>query len=138
MTDAAALILQSLDRVGELMEDPSAPVYENLFARYPEFMALFRFDTNGEMARQNMFHVTVVALMEHLEGKNASLTMVRSERMNHAHIGVDNASFDRYYDVVRDTFRDILGDEWMPETQQAWDTAIATLISATHVGAASI
>ena len=132
MSDSAELILQSLDRVSELVDDPSALVYEQLFTRYPEFKQLFRFEPNGEMARQNMFQVTVVALMEHLEGKHASVTMVTSERANHSHIGVDNASFDRYYEVVRDTFAQILGDEWMPETQDAWNQAISSLINATQ------
>ena len=61
--------------------------------------------------------------------------MVTSERANHSHIGVDNASFDRYYEVVRDTFAQILGDEWMPETQDAWNQAISSLINATQESA---
>ena len=132
MSDSSARILQSLERVSELLEDPSAPVYENLFARYPEFKGLFRFEPNGELARQNMFQVTVVALMEHLDGRHSAVTMVNSERTNHAHIGVDNASFDRYYEVVLDTFHEILGDEWTAETEAAWNEAIQSLIGATH------
>lgn len=131
MSQPAELILESLDRVSEIVDDPSAPVYERLFETYPDFKKLFRFEGNGDLARQNMFQVTVVALMEHLEGRAASANIVKTERMNHSHIGVPNADFDRYYEVVRDTFRDILGDEWTPETQAAWDEAIAGLISAT-------
>lgn len=131
MSDSAELILASLDRVAEIEDDPSAPVYERLFAEYPEFRKLFRFETNGELARKNMFQVAVVALMEHLEGVSASANMVKAERMNHSHIGVENAIFDRYYEVVRDTFKDILGDEWLPETEAAWNQAIDGLIKAT-------
>lgn len=131
MTESAELVLHSLDRVAELVDDPSAPVYERLFAEYPEFKPLFRCEPNGLLARQNMVQVTVVALLEHLEGKPASVGMVNSERTNHAHIGVPNASFDRYYEVVRDTFREILGDEWTPATEHAWNEAIESLIRAT-------
>lgn len=131
MRDSAELILNSLDRVAALVDDPSAPVYERLFEEYPHFRKLFRFETSGELARKNMFQVAVVALMEHLEGINASANMVKAERINHAHIGVENALFDRYYEVIRDTCKQILGDEWTAETEQAWDEAIAGLISAT-------
>lgn len=137
MTDSAELILQSLDRVSELVENPSSLVYEQLFIQHPEFEKLFRYEPNGDMARENMFQVTVVALMEHLEGKHASVTMVSSERANHSHIGVDNAAFDRYYEVVRDTFAKILGDEWTPATQDAWNRAIDSLINATQAPAAT-
>lgn len=131
MSQSAELILESLDRVSEILDDPSAPVYERLFEEYPQFKGLFRFEGNGDLARKNMFQVTVVALMEHLEGKYSSANVVKTERMNHAHIGVPNEFFDRYYEVVRDTFRNLLGDEWTPQTQAAWDEAIEGLISAT-------
>lgn len=131
MSDAATLILESLDRVAEITDDPSAQVYERLFTEYPEFKQLFRHESSGELARQNMFRVTVVALLEHLEGKHSSLTMVNSERINHFHLGVPNEKFNRYYEVVRDTFQDILGDDWTPQTQNAWDDAIDGLVGAT-------
>ena len=41
MTESAELVLHSLDRVAELVDDPSAPVYERLFAEYPEFKKLW-------------------------------------------------------------------------------------------------
>jgi hemoglobin-like flavoprotein len=74
MSDAATLILESLDRVAEITDDPSAQVYERLFTEYPEFKQLFRHESSGELARQNMFRVTVVALLEHLEGKHSSIS----------------------------------------------------------------
>lgn len=115
------------------MDDPSAPIYDRMFEQHPEFTKMFRLnDTNGDLARKNMFQVAVVALMEHLEGKNSSINMVNSERTNHAHIGVDNATFDSYYSMIRDSFKEILGDEWSDETQAAWDEAIESLTHSTQ------
>jgi hemoglobin-like flavoprotein len=126
MTHSGDLVIQSLERVAELIDDPAPAVFELLFARNPEFEPLFVLDPNGAI-RRNMLQLAVVALMDYVEGRASSVSMVRAERMNHAHIGVPGPRFDEFYAVVRDAFRAMTEAQWSAATQDAWTEAIEGL-----------
>ena len=116
MTQAADLVIGSLEQVAEIVDDPAPAVFELLFARNPEFEPMFVLDPSGAI-RRNMLQLAVEALMDYVEGRTTSMGMVRSERMNHGHIGVPGAQFDTFYAVMRDAF----------QTEDAWTEAIAGL-----------
>jgi hemoglobin-like flavoprotein len=124
MTRSGDLVIESLELVAELVDDPAPAVYELLFARNPEFEPLFALDPSGAI-RRNMLQVAVIALMDYVEGREPN--MVRSERMNHSHTGVPGPQFDEFYGVVRDAFRGLIEAQWSSATQDAWTEAIEGL-----------
>jgi hemoglobin-like flavoprotein len=126
MTRSGDLVIESLERASQLVDDPAPAVFELLFARHPEFEPMFVLDPSGAI-RRNMLQLAVVALMDYAEGRPSSVSMVRAERMNHAHIGVPGPQFDEFYGVVRDAFRGLLGQQWSPATEEAWAEAIEGL-----------
>lgn len=126
MTRSSELVIESLDRVAELVDDPAPAVFELLFARNPEFEQMFVLDPSGAI-RRNMLQLAVVALMDYVEGRASSESMVRSERMNHSHIGVPGPQFDEFYGVVRDAFRGLIASQWSAATEDAWTEAIEGL-----------
>jgi hemoglobin-like flavoprotein len=126
MMGSGNLVIESLDRVAEAVDDPAPAVFELLFARNPGLEQLFVLDPSGAI-RRNMLQLAVIALMDYVEGRESSVSMVRSERMNHAHIGVPGPQFDEFYGVVRDAFRELLATQWSAATEDAWDEAIEGL-----------
>lgn len=128
MSSDADLVLSSLQRVADAVEDPAPAVYGRLFAGHPELEELFALDPQGAV-RRNMLNVALETLMDHVEGRAASTNMVLSERTSHSHLGVSRAVFDDFYLVIRDAFAELVGPQWSADTQRAWTDAIAALVA---------
>src|ERR1700721_26113 len=103
MTDDAAIITQTLERVAERVGDPMRRVFQRLFRETPEVEALFVRDTEG-LVRGQMFQVTIESLMDFLGDRSYGANLVQIERVNHVGLGVDPALFDRFYLTVMATF----------------------------------
>jgi hemoglobin-like flavoprotein len=121
----AALISHSLELVAE-RGDPAPLVYARLFAREPEMEALFVRDTNGSI-RGNMLAEAITALIDFTGANHYGANLFRAEIVNHGHLGVPAANFVAFFAVMRDTFAEILGDEWTPEIDAAWRMALARI-----------
>lgn len=126
MDESGELVMQSLEQVAEAVDDPAPAVFGLLFERNPEFEAMFVLDTSGAI-RRNMLQLAVTALMDYVEGRDGSVSMVRAERMNHVHIGVPDSRFDDFYAVMRDAFHGLIAADWSDATEAAWSEAIEGL-----------
>jgi hemoglobin-like flavoprotein len=129
MTDDAAVITDTLARVAERVGDPMPHVFKRLFQETPELEALFVRDTDS-LVRGQMFQVTIESLLDFLGDRSYGASLIRIERTNHQGLGVDPAVFDRFYLVLVDTFRDILGADWTPEIDAVWAGVIRELTAA--------
>ena len=60
--------------------------------------------------------------------------LIQCELTNHQGLGVPPRVFATFFEVVTETFRDILGAEWTSETEAAWQALLADLheVIATH------
>lgn len=129
MTDATTeIVTQSLEQVAERVGDPAQQIYERLFQRIPEARERFARDVTGDI-RGEMLTMVFGCLMDPDGPYQANL--VRAERVNHDGFGTPHAEFDSFFDVVRDTCRDVLGADWTPATEAAWTTQIARVTAAT-------
>src|SRR4051812_9313392 len=126
MTDDAAIITQTLERVAERVGDPIPLVFERLFAEIPEAEALFIRDSGG-LVRGQMFQVTMEGLLDFLGDRSYGAKLIQIERVNHQGLGVEPEMFDRFYLTVMATFRDVLGADWTPEMETVWTRVIADL-----------
>jgi hemoglobin-like flavoprotein len=126
MTDDAAIITQTLERVAERVGDPIPLVFERLFAEIPEAEALFIRDTGG-LVRGQMFQVTMEGLLDFLGDRSYGANLIQIERVNHQGLGVEPEMFDRFYLTVMATFRDVLGADWTPVMETVWTRVIADL-----------
>ena len=120
------LIETSIERVAEVAGDPSPLVYARLFAEQPEMEALFVLDKDGN-ARGHMLAEALDCVFDLLGPRAYAPTLIQSELTNHDGFGVPPAVFATFFRTVRDTFRDILGDEWKTETDAAWDALLADI-----------
>jgi hemoglobin-like flavoprotein len=129
MTDMATeIVTQSLERLAERVGDPAAQVYERLFARVPDAQARFARDVTGDI-KGEMLNMVFGCLMD--PDGPYQRNLVKAERVNHDGFGTPNDEFDTFFEVVKETCRDLLGPDWTAEVDQAWTTQIARVTAAT-------
>jgi hemoglobin-like flavoprotein len=126
MSDEAAIIAETLDRVAQRVGDPIPLIFERLFAEMPEVEALFIRDKGG-LVRGQMFQVTMESLLDFLGDRSYGANLIQIERVNHQGLGVAPEMFDRFYLTVMATFKDILGAEWTAAMETVWRRVIGEL-----------
>lgn len=118
VSDADAELI--LDIVAERRGDPTADVYARLFAVHPELEALFLMDHDGGV-RASMMQQALECIVDHVGDRLVAPQIIAASRMHHDGYGVPPERFDAFLVAIRDTFREIVGGDWMPEADCAWD-----------------
>ena len=126
---AADMVSQSLELLAEQVGDPVGPIYARLFAEFPETEERFSRDTSGAV-RAEMLTMVFNCLMD--PGGPYQLNLVRAERVNHDGFGTPSEVFNRFFPIVMETCRDLLGPAWTPAFEQAWRGRIEAVLSATQ------
>lgn len=121
------LIERSLEGVAERAGDPTPRVFARLFAELPETEERFARDVTGAV-RGEMLAMVFDCLMNPAGPYQAN--MVRAERVNHDGFGTSQAVFDRFFWIVRDTCRELAGEDWTSETDAAWTAQIEQVLAA--------
>ncbi len=135
MSDDAAIITETLERVAERVGDPIPLVFQRLFAETPELEALFIRDPAG-LVRGQMFQVTMESLLDYLGDQSYGVNLIQIERVNHVGLGVDPEVFDRFYFTVMGAFREILGADWTAEMDAVWTRVVGELTGRAGAGVA--
>lgn len=120
----------SLERLAEVHGDPTAAVYERLFATHPELESFFVLDRKG-LVRGSMLANVFESLLDISGDRRHGLNLILAERLTHDGMGVSHAMFAQFFDVVFETVRDLLGDAWTPDMERAWRAALAEIHAAT-------
>ncbi|HEY2032515.1 MAG TPA: globin [Rhizomicrobium sp.] len=122
MTDAS-LIEQSFELAAERCGDITPRVYEKLFGKYPEMLPLFARDTNGNV-RGEMLTRTIEAIFDYIGPNSYAENFLRCEVVTHDGYGVPPEIFAKFFDVLAETLRDILGAGWSPAMAREWQTLL--------------
>lgn len=122
------IVTRSLERLAERVGDPSPQIYERLFARIPEAQERFARDVTGDI-KGEMLTMVFTCLMDP-DGPYQQ-NLVKTERVNHDGFGTPNAQFDSFFEIVRETCRDLLAD-WTADEDAAWSAQIARVTAATQ------
>ena len=130
MTQASEIISQSLELLAERVGDPAPQVYARLFGAYPEMEEMFVRDAPGAV-KGEMLAMTFQCLMD-LDGAYAA-NMIAAERVNHDSFGVPHEVFGRFFPLLAETCRDLLGEAWTAEVDQAWAKALARIAELTPI-----
>lgn len=129
MTVDLSPLAWSLERLAALEIDPTEAVYQRLFAEHPALEALFVLDRQGQVRGAMLANVFDV-LLDISGERRHGLNLIGAERVNHEGIGVPPAMFARFFEIVLETTRDLLGEEWTPVVEEAWRTALAEISAA--------
>ncbi|MEO0983596.1 MAG: globin [Pseudomonadota bacterium] len=114
-----AMIETLLERVAETGEDPTARIYERLFAARPELEALFVLDTDGGV-RGSMVQTCVECALDLAGPRTTAPFIIAAARTDHEGYGVEADVFDAFFAVMGEVFSDMLGAGWTPEFDAAW------------------
>jgi hemoglobin-like flavoprotein len=120
----AALIEQSFELAAERAGDITPLVYEKLFVKYPEMIPLFVRDTTGAV-RGEMLTRTIEAVFDYIGPNTFAENFLRCEVVTHDGYGVPPQIFSKFFDVLAETMRDILGTEWSPAMAREWQALLA-------------
>lgn len=124
--DRAALIEQSLELAAERCPDLTPLVYDRLFALQPEMKALFWRDTNGAIKGEMLTRV-FEAILDFIGERLYAHHLIQCEVVTHAGYDVPPNVFCTFFPVVAATLRDVVGEAWTPELDQAWESLLADL-----------
>jgi hemoglobin-like flavoprotein len=124
--NSAELVANSLETLAERVGDPCPQVYARLFAAYPEMEALFVRDTTGAV-RGEMLAMAFECVLD-IGGAGAyAANLIAAERVNHEGVGVPPEVFGRFFPMLAETCRELLGDAWTDEVDSAWRELLARL-----------
>lgn len=122
----AQLIEQSLELAAERCEDMTPLVYARLFAAHPQMEPMFLSDTNGAI-RGEMLSKVFSAILDFIGARLYAATLIQTEVINHAGYDVPPAVFGVFFKTVAATVREVIGEDWTPEIDQAWTVLLADL-----------
>ena len=127
--DDAACLDHTLELVTQRVGDPAPLVFDRLFAEAPDLQALFCNDASGAV-RAEMFLRAVECLQDAAGARQFSAGLVAAEHQTHQGYGVSTAQFQRFFALVVEVFRGVLGADWTAETDAAWGRALQRLAAA--------
>ncbi len=112
-------IEHSFELAAERCEDLTPLVYRRLFCQHPEAEAMFRREAN-DLVKGSMLALTIDAIMDFAGDRTGSFRMIQCEVQSHDAYGTPRELFGKFFGVIAETMREILGADWSPEIEQAW------------------
>jgi hemoglobin-like flavoprotein len=113
------LIRHSFELAAERCEDITPLVYRRLFREHPEAEAMFRRE-GSDLVKGSMLALAIDAMLDFAGDRSGHFRMIECEVASHDAYGTPRKLFGEFFAVVADTLRELLGDDWSPEMEQAW------------------
>jgi hemoglobin-like flavoprotein len=126
MTETPDLIEHSFALAAARCEDLTPLVYRRLFREHPETEAMFRREAN-DLVKGSMLALTIEAMMDFAGARTGHFRMIACEAQSHDAYGTPRELFGKFFRVIADTLREILGADWTPEMNEAWQKLLAQL-----------
>lgn len=114
------LIRESSARLEPSVPETANAFYEDLFRRAPELRPLFRDDLTGQGMR---FMSAVSVIADNLDNTAELDALIGRLADGHAQFGIAPESYRAMEDALIATFTHALGDQFTPETEEAWRSA---------------
>ncbi len=109
-------------------------VYQRLFNGHPETRAMFR-SQGSELVMGSMLALTIEAILDFAGPRNGHFRLIACEVVSHDAYGTPRELFTAFFATIRDTLRDLLGDEWSAEMAQAWDALLVEIEASAGIAA---
>lgn len=112
-------IQHSFELAAERCQDLTPLVYDRLFRQHPETQAMFRSE-GSELIRGSMLALTIDAMLDLAGDRTGHYRMIDCEALSHDAYGTPRQLFGKFFGVIAETMREVLGDDWSPEIDAAW------------------
>ncbi|MDP1583855.1 MAG: globin [Bradyrhizobium sp.] len=119
MTAPANSIRHSFELAAGRCEDLTPLVYDRLFREHPETRAMFRSEAS-ELVRGSMLALAIDAMLDFAGDRSGHYRMIECEVQSHDAFGTPRELFGKFFGVIADTMREVLGNDWSPEIDAAW------------------
>jgi hemoglobin-like flavoprotein len=126
MTAPANPIQHSFELAAERCEDLTPRVYRRLFREHPEAEKMFRSE-GGDLVRGSMLALTIDAILDFAGDRTGHFRMISCEVQSHDAYGTPRELFGKFFGVIANTMREVLGTDWSPEIDDAWRKLLAEL-----------
>ncbi|WP_456620120.1 MULTISPECIES: globin [unclassified Bradyrhizobium] len=126
MNPSSNPIEQSFELAAARCTDLTPHIYQRLFREHPETQAMFR-SQGSDLVKGSMLALTVEAILDFAGERRGHFRLIACEAASHDGYGTPRDLFIAFFAVIRDTLRDLLGDEWSPELARAWDRLLADI-----------
>ena len=121
---SADLVLESLERAAERVDDIAPRVYEHYFARCPDSAQLMKL-TDPHMRGRMIAEVLRLVMSTDVE---ADRSYLRFETRTHETYGVEPAMYRHLFEGLREAVRETLGADWNGAYTEAWKARLDVLI----------
>jgi hemoglobin-like flavoprotein len=119
-------IEHSFELAAARCEDLTPLVYRRLFREHPEAEAMFRRE-GGDLVRGSMLALTIDAILDFAGERTGNFRLIGCEVQSHDGYGTPRELFGSFFGVIANTLRDLLGTDWTPEIDRAWQKLLAEL-----------
>jgi len=119
-------IERSFELAAERCEDLTPLVYRRLHAKHPETQTMFRSE-GSELVKGSMLAMTIEAMLDFAGERTGKFRMIQCEVASHDAYGTPRELFVSFFDVIRDTLRDVLEHEWSRDVDEAWKRLLADI-----------
>jgi hemoglobin-like flavoprotein len=119
MTASTNLIQHSFELAAERCEDLTPLVYRRLFRDYPEAEPMFRREAN-DLVKGSMLALTIDAMLDFAGDRTGHFRMIQCEVQSHDAYGTPRELFGKFFGVIADTIRELVGTDWSPEMDDGW------------------
>jgi hemoglobin-like flavoprotein len=126
MTAPTNPIQQSFELAAPRCEDLTPLVYRRLFREHPEAEKMFRSE-GGDLVKGSMLALTIDAILDFAGDRTGHFRMIQCEVQSHDAYGTPRELFGKFFGLIANTLREILGADWSPETDVAWRKLLAEL-----------
>ena len=94
-------------------------VYDRLFRTHPETESMFARDASGHI-KGSMLAFAIDAILDFAGERSGTFRMIACEVQSHEAYGTSRELFSAFFDVIRETLRELLGTDWSAEFDEAW------------------
>jgi hemoglobin-like flavoprotein len=126
MTAPTNPIQHSFELAARRCEDLTPLVYRRLFREHPEAEKMFRSE-GGDLVKGSMLALTIDAILDFAGDRTGHFRMIQCEVQSHDAYGTPRELFGKFFGVIANTMRELLGADWSPEIENAWRKLLAEL-----------
>jgi hemoglobin-like flavoprotein len=126
MTAPANLIHHSFELAAERCEDLTPLVYSRLFREHPEAESMFRTE-GSDLVKGSMLALTIDAILDFAGDRSGHFRMISCEVQSHEAYGTPPELFGKFFGVIADTVRELIGDDWSPAMDDTWQRLLREL-----------
>ena len=119
-------IEESFELAAVRCEDLTPLVYARLHRQYPETQAMFRTE-GSELVKGSMLAMTIESILDFAGERSGKFRLIECELASHDAYGTPRDLFVAFFAVIAATLREVLGREWSPQIDAAWQRLLADL-----------